>query len=64
MPGKTKKSVTKRFKITKNKRLSHRFPHQNHLNAGQTGNEKRRKRGRKNICGSLKKQLISLSKTS
>lgn len=64
MPGKSKKSVTKRFTITKNKRLSHRLPHQDHLNAGQSGDEKRRKRGRKSVSGLLKKQLIKLFKTS
>lgn len=41
---KNKKSILKRFKITKNKKFIHRHPGQNHFNAGQPGNEKRRKR--------------------
>jgi len=64
MPGKSKKSVIKRFTITKNKRLSHRLPHQDHLNAGQSGDERRKKRGRKTVGGLIKRQLLKLSKTS
>jgi ribosomal protein L35 len=44
MSGKTRKSIVKRFKITKHKKLMHRLPHQDHLNSKQTGDEKRRKR--------------------
>jgi ribosomal protein L35 len=49
MSGKTRKSVAKRFKITKNKKLMYRLPHQNHLNAKQTGDEKRAKRHSKRV---------------
>lgn len=49
MSGKTRKSITKRFKITKNKKLVHRLPHQNHLNAKQSGDEKRKKRHSKTV---------------
>ncbi len=41
---KNKKSILKRFKITRNKKFVHRHPHQNHFNAKQSGDEKRRKR--------------------
>lgn len=49
MSGKTRKSVSKRFKITKNKKLMHRLPHQDHLNSKQTGDEKRAKRHSKRV---------------
>ncbi|HUT96423.1 MAG TPA: 50S ribosomal protein L35 [Candidatus Paceibacterota bacterium] len=49
MSGKTRKSVVKRFKITKNKKLMYRLPHQNHLNAKQSGNKKRAKRHSKRV---------------
>jgi ribosomal protein L35 len=44
MSGKTRGSITKRFKITKNKKLTHRLPGQCHLHSKQTGNTRRAKR--------------------
>lgn len=40
---KNKKSILKRFKISKNNKFIHRHPGQNHFNAGQSGDEKRKK---------------------
>lgn len=41
---KTKKSVTKRFKITGTGKLLHRPIAQSHFNAKQSGNKRRQKR--------------------
>ena len=41
---KTKKSVTKRFKVTATGKLLHRPPFQGHFNAKQSGNKRRAKR--------------------
>ncbi|MYE38582.1 MAG: 50S ribosomal protein L35 [Candidatus Spechtbacteria bacterium SB0662_bin_43] len=41
---KTRKSVTKRFKITATGKILHRPQSQSHFNAKQSGNTKRRKR--------------------
>jgi ribosomal protein L35 len=49
MSGKSRGSITKRFKITKNKKLIHRLPGQNHLNSKESGNEKRAKRHPKTV---------------
>jgi len=49
MSGKTRGSVTKRFKITKNRKIIHRLPNQNHLNSKESGNEKRAKRHSKTV---------------
>ena len=49
MSGKTRGSVTKRFKITKNKKIIHRAPGQNHLNSKEAGDEKRAKRHPKTV---------------
>ncbi len=59
MSGKTNKSITKRFKITKNKNLMRRPQHQDHLNARQSGEEKRKKRGVKRLEGAVAKNIIS-----
>lgn len=58
MSGKTRKSVTKRFRITKNKKMMHRLPHQCHLNAKETGDEKRRKRHSKRVERSMATHII------
>lgn len=58
MSGKTRKSIVKRFKITKNRRLMHRLPHQDHLNSKQTGDERRRKHHSKRIQGSIVNRII------
>lgn len=58
MKPKTNKSITKRFKVTKNKKMLFRFSHQNHFNAKYSGNITRRKRKSKEMGGALKKTLI------
>ena len=59
MSDKTKKSITKRFKLTKNKNLMRRPQHQDHFNAKESGAEKRRKKGLKRLGGAIKKKIIS-----
>ncbi len=56
---KTNKSITKRFKITKNKKVLRRPQHQNHLNAADSGKETRRKRKKKKVEGAIKKKVLS-----
>lgn len=58
MSSKSKKSIVKRFKITKNKHLMRRPQHQDHFNAKESGNQKRRKKGLKRLEGNLAKKLI------
>jgi len=60
---KTNKATTKRFKITKNKKVLFRPSHQNHYNADSTGDETRKKRKIKNVGGALKRRIISKSRT-
>jgi ribosomal protein L35 len=57
MPGKSKKSITKRFRLTKKKYLMHRLPHQDHFNAKETGDEKRRKKRLKRATGTMAKEI-------
>lgn len=56
--GKTKKSISKRFKITKNKKLMRRPQHQNHFNAKESGEEGRRKKGYKKTNKAVAKKII------
>jgi len=58
MFGKSKKSIGKRFKITRKKYLMHRLPHQDHFLAKETGAEKRRKKRLKRAKGSMAKEII------
>jgi len=58
MSGKTRKSITKRFRITKHKKLMHRLPHQCHLKSKQTGDEKRRKRHSKIVGDEMTNKII------
>jgi len=44
---KTNKATQKRFKITRKKKILNRRANQNHYNAKESGNEKRKKRGKK-----------------
>jgi len=60
MPGKTKKSISKRFKLTRNKILMRRPQHQDHFNAGQSGSERRRKKGLKRTVGTIAKKLMNI----
>ncbi len=47
--GKTKKSITKRMKITRNRKIIRRAANQDHFNARATGNQTRKKHTTKNI---------------
>ena len=58
MSRKTRKSITKRFKLTKNKHLMRRPQHQDHFNAKESGAQKRRKKGFKKLKGKIAKQII------
>ncbi len=58
MSSKTKKSITKRFKLTKNKHLMRRPQHQDHFNAKESGEQKRKKKGFKRLEGKIAKQII------
>lgn len=58
---KTNKSITKRFKITKNKKVLFRPLHQDHFNAKDTGNQTRKKRRTKTLTGTLAKKIIKSS---
>jgi len=61
MTLKTNKSITKRFKITKNKKVLFRSAHQNHYNAEDSGNETRRKRKSQFLKGTIRKRIINKS---
>jgi large subunit ribosomal protein L35 len=50
MIGKTKKSVTKRFKVTKTGKVLHRKGPKNHFRAKQTSKTIRNSRGRKELA--------------
>jgi len=55
---KTNKSIAKRFKITRNKKVLFRPLHQDHCNAKDSGNETRRKRGVKKLKGAIRKKIL------
>ncbi|MEK7627609.1 MAG: hypothetical protein AAB397_03430 [Patescibacteria group bacterium] len=57
MKLKTNKSLKKRIKITKNRKLMIRRGRQNKFNAKDSGNITRRKRKNKRIVSALAKQL-------
>ena len=61
MKFKTKKAILKRFKITSRGKIMHRPVHQGHLNAKDSGNQTRNKRGCLRLKAvdrrALKKQL-------
>jgi len=59
---KTNKSLTKRFKITKNKKVIFRPSHQNHFNAKDSGDETRSKRKKKEMKGAIAKKIIKRNK--
>lgn len=60
MPGKTKKSIIKRFKITKNKILIRRPQHQDHLNAKQSGKDRRKKKRFKRVKNNTANKLLNI----
>ncbi len=55
---KTKKAITKRFKITKNKKLIRRPSGQNHFNSREEGKKKREKHGVKALSERDIKRII------
>jgi len=58
---KTRKSIAKRFKITKSGKggkLFARTANQDHFNARESGNKKRKKRRDKKIIGRIKKSVM------
>jgi ribosomal protein L35 len=58
MSGKTKKSISKRFRITKNKILMRRAQRQDHLNAKESGGQQRKKRKAKRVDRGNANRLI------
>lgn len=61
MMSKTNKSIIKRFKITKNKKVLFRPAHQDHFNAKDSGNETRGKRKIKILKGTIRKTILKLA---
>lgn len=57
---KTHKATAKRFKITKNKKISKRKAGQNHFNARESGTIMRRKRRNVAVCKKDIKNLKTL----
>ncbi|MBI3671182.1 50S ribosomal protein L35 [Candidatus Azambacteria bacterium] len=55
---KTRKSITKRMKLTRNKKLVRRAAGQDHFNARATGNQTRKKHATKNLHARDVKKLI------
>ncbi len=55
---KTNKSITKRFKITRNKKVLFRPMHQDHFNAKDSGNQTRKKRKIKKLEGKIAKTIM------
>ncbi len=58
MTLKTNKSIIKRLKITKNKKVFFRPMHQDHFNAKDSGDKTRKKRKFKTLGGAIKKEII------
>ncbi len=60
---KTRKAVSKRFKITGTGKVSRQQSNQNHFNARQTSKQKRAKRGNQIVTGkpaaSIRRDLLS-----
>ena len=54
---KTNKAISKRFKITKNKKVMKRREGQDHFNSRDTGKQTRRKRRDKELSKTHKKAL-------
>lgn len=57
MKLKTNKSIAKRLKVTKNKKVLKRHEGQNHFNARNTGKQSRRKKSDKELSGTHKNAL-------
>jgi len=58
---KTRKSVIKKVKITKNKKVIRRYTKQNHLNSKQTGKFKRLKRSDQRLFKTDEKNVLKFS---
>jgi len=54
---KTRKSISKRFKITKNKKILRRHTRQDHFNARDKGDKTREKRGMVQISRTEKREV-------
>ncbi len=57
MSNKTRKSIKKRFKITKNKKVFHRNCGQNHLNAKESRKKTKNKRKDKKLSKGFRKTV-------
>lgn len=60
---KTRKSISKRFKITKTKKILRRHTRQDHFNARDSGNKTRQKRGMVRVSGTDRKKILNFIKT-
>ncbi len=56
---KTRKAVSKRFKLTAKKKISKRASGQNHFNARATSDQTRDKRKDKLVSGKLAKNILT-----
>ncbi len=56
--AKTKKSIAKRFRITKNKKVLHRSVNQDHFNARDPGSKTRKKRQMRVVGRAGKKEVM------
>jgi len=57
MSNKTKKSIKKRFKVTKNKKVLHHHCGQNHLNSKESSKKTRNKRNDKQLSKGFRKTV-------
>ena len=57
MKIKTRKSVAKRFKVTKTGKIVARTANQDHFNSRESGNKTRQKRLDKQIASGIKKSI-------
>ena len=56
---KTNKTISKRFRVTRRKKIIHRAGGQDHFNARESGKITRNKRRRKKISKVFKKTILS-----
>lgn len=56
---KTRKAVSKRFKVTAKKKVMRRRSNQNHFNARQDSNEKRMKRSDVEVPGKFAENILT-----
>jgi len=57
---KTRKSIAKRFKVTKNKKIIKRSTGQDHFNARESGKQKRSKKLDKSVAKADAKNIIKM----